>query len=1444
MRMDKCVFISYVLDKTCQFVFRRLDKSSIVHDSKLRSLAVGDFNNDDQTDVVVTASGTHNIMVILFSDNATSATINTYSTGTESLPYWVVVDDFNSNDCLDIAVANYNTHDIKIFLGYDNGTFINSTTLSTNSARPIFISVGDFNNDNKSDIITANYGTDSIGIFFGHGNGLFEDQEIYFTGYDSRPRSLAIGDFNKDNYLDIAIANYGTNNIGILFGFGNRSFTNQQIYTTGPNSNPISIAIGDFNNDQNLDIVVANYGIGNIGILLNHNNGTFTSQITYLVDVNSHLEYVTVNDLDNDNALDIITVDSNNNQLHVFPGYGNGTFAKIATYDILGGSYPIAVAIADFNKDYQSDMAVIDYETNKLLILEGYSIKPSIRSKTHLLKASAHPSTVAIADFNNNNQLDIVVNGYDNSGVRIMFDYINETFLSEISYWTGNYSRPQCIYAIDLNNDDHIDIVLGNSGFGGISVLLGHGDGNFTTAAIYSAGIGSIPSRIAVGDIDNDNHLDIVFGNGGNSSIGIFYGYGNGSFPSVTMYSSVISSYAQAIAIGDINNDSLLDIVVSITNPSGLLFFVNHNNRSFRMIEFYSTGSQSTPYSIALADFNRDNRSDVVIANTDFNEMRVLMGYGNGTFSKERTYPTGSESEPYFVIVTDFNHDDQLDIIISCFRNGHILIFFGHGNGDFKLERTYSIGSDTNPYGLALADFNNDNQFEIVVTLWGNGYVAILTEYYAVNFEKQIMYRIDYAPKPYSVAVGDFNKDNQSDIVLANSGSDTINVRIGLGNGTFEKQIMYSVSTGLHPQYVNTADVDNDGNLDIVTADSRSDCISVNLGYGNGSFKPPQRYFTGSGSRPCSFVFVDLNNDTRLDIIATNEGTDNVAVLFGYNYATFDNQRVYRAIGNFGPRAAVVGDFNNDKYLDIAAVFYTTNNLGIFLGDDNGSFNAPLIFSTTMNSNPYSLVVSDVNMDGQLDVIVANTGTDNIGVFLGYDNGSFADVMTFSTGTSSMPWSVAVADFTNDGQIDIVVTNIGTNDIGIFYGYGNGSFAKMISHRTYDDYFAEVVRIADFNNDNQADIVVVNSHAHSIGILLGYGNGSFAKQVNYSTTYATRPMWVALGDFNNDNNLDMVTANRDDNSMSIFLGLGNGSFNDPKTYPTGSGSRPLYIDVGDFNQDSILDIAVVNYGTNQISVHFGLGDATFLQGHLYSTGSGSQPNTLAIADFNRDDRLDIVVANPGSDTIGVFLGSGTQPYARAKVRRPDIGSQPHFVTVGDFNNDGIFDVALANTGKNNVGIFIRLPNEIFDDMVAYSTGVGSAPFFLAVGDLNNDNHSDIVATNSKTDNIAVFLGYGNGTFRTATFYSTGDYSLPSSVAIVDLNNDNVLDIAIANAGTNTILLLYGKGDGTFGNEELHVLGYNYHPYSIAVTDLNHDGLVDIIIVCYGTDDVEILLKIC
>ncbi|CAF1431265.1 unnamed protein product [Rotaria sordida] len=1395
-------------------------------------------------DVVVATSGIDKIVIFLLYNNATSTRVKLYSTGAQSLPSSIVVGDFNNDNCLDIAVANYGTHNIEIFFGYGNGTFFNSKVLSTGSSRPLFINVGDFNNDNQSDIIIANYDTDSVSIFLGYDNGSFQNQKSYFTGYDSSPRSLAVGDFNKDNHLDIAIANYGTNNIGILFGYSNGSFSSQQIYTTNQNSNPISIAIGDFNNDNNLDIVVANYGIGNVGVFLNYNNGTFTPQITYSIGTNSRLQHVTVGDINNDNALDIIIVDSNNDQIHVFPGYGNGTFATISTYDVVSGSRPFAAAVADFNNDNQSDIVVITHETNQLLLLVGCSIRPSARQRNYLVKPSAHSSTVAIADFNNDTQLDIVVNGYEGSGVRIMFDYNNGTFAKEMSYSTGNNSYPQHICVSDLNNDNRIDIVTANLGSDSVGVLLGYGDGNFTTVTTYSAGVGSGPRFIVVRDVDNDSHVDIISANTGSSSIGVFFGYGNGSFASVTTYSTGIGTFPHSIAVGDVNNDNQLDIVVSIMNPDGIVVFLAYSKRIFRIIMFYSTGYDSAPVSIALADFNSDNRLDIVVANSRANNMWVLFGIDNGTFGRQRTYSTGSESLPYFVAVADFNHDNQLDIAMTYFRNDKVVIFFGHGNGDFELVRTYFVGTGSHPYGFAIADFNNDKQLEIVVTLWGNGYVAILTEYYAADFAKQIMYLMGYAPQSYSLAAGDFNRDNRSDIVIANSGINTIEIRIGLGNSTFDTQIMYSISTGLFPRYVNTADIDNDNNLDIVTVNSGSDSVSVNLGYGNGSFKVSTLYSTGAGSHPCSVVFGDLNNDNRLDLIIANEGTDNIAVLIGYNYSTFHKQKAYKAIGNLGPREAVVGDFNNDSYPDVAVVFYTTNNIGIFLGDGNGSFNVFLNYSTTIGSTPYSLVVDDINKDGRLDVIVANYGTDNVGIFLGYGNGNFAGMMTFPTGIGSRPYSVAVADFNDDGRLDIVVINIGTNNIGFLYGYGNGSFSTILIYQTGDNYFPTAVRIGDFNNDNRIDIAVVNTNTNNIGILLGYGNGNFTKQVTYSTRRGTRPYWVAFGDFNNDYEIDMVTANHHDNSISIFLGQGNGSFGDVKTYPTGDGSMPMYVNVGDFNNDHKLDIIVVNYGTNQIVVHFGLGDGTFLWGDLYSTDIGSQPNTLAICDFNKDGRLDIVVSNPGSDTIGLFLGYDSKPFANVKLGPTGDGSQPHSVAIGDFNNDDILDIAVANYGNSNVGIFLGLGNAFFDNMLIYSTGVDSGPYFVAVEDLNNDNHSDIVVANFKTDNIAILLGYGNATFAPAATYSTGDRSHPCAVTIADFDNDNILDIAIANSGTSTVLLLYGNGNGTFGNEESYQLGYDYRPYSIAVTDLNQDGFMDIVIACYGTDNVEILLKMC
>jgi hypothetical protein len=1416
-------------------------KSSLIFSSQPRSVAVGDFNNDYQIDIAVANSGTNTIGIFLSNGDGTFVDQQTYSTGSASRPYSIVVSDFNNDNYLDIAVANYGTNNIGIFLGNGNGTFTNQRVFSTGSSRPLFVTIGDVNKDNRIDFVVANYGTNSIGILLGYGNGSFQDQTTYSTDYDSIPYSLAVGDFNNDNHLDIAVANYGTNNVGIFLGYGDGTFANQQTYTTLPNSNPSSIALGDFNNDHQLDIVVANNGTSNVGLFLGHGNGTFLPQTTYPIGSNSYPQYITIGDFNKDSKLDIVIVDSTNALVHILPGYGNGSFATITTYDDISESSPFWVAIADFNNNNQSDIVVANYGTNHVLVLIDYSIKPSARQTNYHSGLLSSTISVAVSDFNNDQILDIVFTRPNSINIRTGLG--NGTFGQEIIYSTSNRSTLQYVCVGDLNNDNRMDIVVADIGLDSIDVFLAHGNGTFTTMTPYSTGIGSSPYWVALGDFNHDNRLDIVSANKDSNSVGIFLGNDDGTFATMVPYSTVIGIAPYSVAVGDINNDNHLDLVVTDYSCYVIVYF-GYGNGSFIFWSEYFVGETSYPFSITVADFNSDNYLDIAVANTFINNVGVLLNYGNGIFEKQTTYPSGLPSQPYYVIVADFNNDNIYDIAASNHGNDEIVIFYGYGNGSFQLARNYSTGSGSRPYGIAAADFNNNKHLEIVVALSGTGDIAVLTEYDAAEFVNQIQYSTGSAPQPFSVAIGDFNNDNRSDIVVANSGTDNLDILFGSDNGTFGMEMAYPIGTDSHPQYVITCDINKDNQLDIVSVNSKMNSISVIMGYGNGSFAEQIMYSTGSSSYPYAVASGDLNNDTRLDLVIANEGTDSIGIFSGFDYATFQNQVNYSNNNTLTPLGIIVGDFNNDGYLDIAATFSGSDKISILLGHGNGTFTIMMTYSTGNGSYPWGIVVGDFNNDDRSDIVVTNSGTNNIGVLLGYGNGSFATVMLYSTGNKSSPIGVAVADFNNDSRLDIVVADHGTGSVGVLLGYGDGTFSNVKIYSTEIGSTLHSVTVGDFNNDDRMDIAVANYGTNSVGVLLGYGDGTFGNQITISTGFNSLPWGIAVGDFNNDNQLDIATANYGRNSVGVLLGYGDGTFAHIMTYSIGDGSSPQCISVGDFNNDSILDIAAANYGSNNIVVLFGFGDGSFLLGTAYSTGIASQPRALTIGDFNNDTRLDVAVANSNTNNVGVFLGNGSQPFAHVTAFPTGPTSHPHSVAVSDLNNDGWSDVVIANYGTDNVGVLLGRSNRVFDTMMTYSTGIGSAPYSVAIADFNNDTHLDIVVTNSETDNIAILLGYGNGTFAIAVTYSPGVRSRPYTVAIGDFNNDNVSDIVVANSGTNNLFLLYGYGNGTFGNQTSYPLGYNYLPYSVAVTDLNQDNWMDIVIACYGTDHIETLIKMC
>ena len=1429
---------------------QRVVKSPLAPTAETTSVGTADFNNDNKVDIIVTNSGTSMIGIFLSKGDGTFANQQTYSTGSGSYPQVVVMDYFNNDSYLDIAVANYGTNSIGVFLGIGNGTFSVQTSFSLGTSHPLFITDGDFNNDGHMDLVVVNYGTNCIGILLGYGDGSFQDQTTYPTGYDSIPYSAAVGDLNQDNKLDIAVTNYGTNNVGIFLGHGDGTFASQQIYTTFPKSNPTFIAIGYFNNDKHLDIVVSNNGTGNIGIFLGYGNATFLTQITYSFDTAIYPKQLAVGDFNGDNTLDIAIVDPVNDRVYIILGAGDGTFPQLTTYDDpLSNAYPYWIATADFDNDNKSDVVVVEHGTNEIRPLIGYSMVPNARIVSYPYGTMGITAAVVVADFNNDHILDIASNSY--TDIMVLIGLGDGTFGSAATFPTGSNSNIQYMAATDLNNDNRMDIVITDLGYNTLGVLLGNSDGTFATITSYTTGTGSLPYWVTLSDINGDNHTDMICANQGTGTIGIFMGNGNGTFATMITVALYTGYGPEAVAVGDINNDGQLDLAVACSAAYIFILLGSNNGGTFTLVSYYFTGVNFGTFSIALAYFNNDTHLDIVAANPHAHNVSVLLGNGDGSFATQTLYSTGSTSMPLYAIVSDFNNDNISDIVVSDYGRSAVVILYGDGTGNFPLSQTYSSGTATQPFGIAVADLDNTKQLEIIVGLIGTGAIAVLTPYYAAEFIINTTYATGSVPQPYSVAVGDFNNDKRPDIVVANSGNGSLGILFNLGNDMFTAELTYLIGLNSYPQYVITNDINKDNQLDIISANTQADSISIIMGYGNGTFGEQTVVSLGSGSHPYAVVSADLNNDTWLDFVTANDGTNNIDIFFHFNYTIFVTGNTYYTTYSAGPIGIATDDFNHDGNLDVVTSFYWTAQIGIIFGSGDGTFTPMITYSLDPNSLPWDIAVGDFDKDGLKDIVVAQSSANNICILLGFTNATVLNVIKYSTGNSSTPVSVTINDLNADGNLDIVVANQGSGSIGVLLGYGNGTFSDPTMYSTGTGSSPSSVTVGDFNNDGRLDIAVANRDANNIGILLGYGNGTFGNQVIFPTGSVALPsatVWVAVGDFNDDNRLDIATANSYSSNVGILFGNGNGTFATMIIYSTGVGTIPKCIKIGDFNNDNISDIAVINSGTSTFFILFGFGGGNFLFGLTQQTGVlGYQvaPYEVAIGDFNKDGRLDLAITNNVGSYVSIFLALDSQPYGGAAPYPTGDGStQPRSIAIGDLNNDGWLDIIVANYGTSNVGVVLGSGYGIFLVPTTYSTGINTAPYFVAAADINNDHQLDIVVSNSNTNNIVILFGNGTGMLSMGQTYTTGDHSHPYTLIIGDLNNDKNLDITVANSGISNIYLLYGNGNGTFGNSTSYDLGYNHLPYSIAMTDLNQDNWMDIVVANYGTIGIETIMQLC
>ncbi|CAF3982889.1 unnamed protein product, partial [Adineta steineri] len=347
---------------------------------------------------------------------------------------------------------------------------------------------------------------------------------------------------------------------------------------------------------------------------------------------------------------------------------------------------------------------------------------------------------------------------------------------------------------------------------------------------------------------------------------------------------------------------------------------------------------------------------------------------------------------------------------------------------------------------------------------------------------------------------------------------------------------------------------------------------------------------------------------------------------------------------------------------------------------------------------------------------------------------------------------------------------------------------RSISMNTSNVYLdAHAFVFADFNNDNRLDLVFYSEFYTTLNLLFGDSYGNFgAKNIipKKSFNYLTH---IDVGDFNNDNHSDLVLVNH--THLGILFGNGNGTFGALNTLSLGTECSLIDITVADFNHDNYSDIAVVSFHNNNICVFLGKRIDNFLLPFIFSTGHNSKPQSLNVGDFNNDGHLDIAVTNNNAVNVGVFIGCGNGTFEVQKQSFTVFGSDPNNLAVGDFDGDTYPDVVISNDRDNIVCILSRYSNGTFGVRQKFFIKSALKTPSVAVGDFNCDGHLDIAVGTTDRCVIDVLVGYGDGHFETQTICSNHQTDNDIRITVHDFNGDTYQDIAVIYLRTDTIDIL-------------------------------------------------------
>jgi hypothetical protein len=673
------------------------------------------------------------------------------------------------------------------------------------------------------------------------------------------------------------------------------------------------------------------------------------------------------------------------------------------------------------------------------------------------------------------------------------------------------------------------------------------------------------------------------------------------------------------------------------------------------------------------------------------------------------------------------------------------------------------------------------------------------------------------------VVSADFARSGFQSLAVTNRLNNNLKVYLATGSAAFGPAFTYP--TCLRPTAAVSLDVDGDGYPDIAVVCPTSNTLDIFLNQGAaspGSFNSAIPFTVTNPVALASGKF----SITATSGLAVVSGTGGVAI-----FQNVGGSLVVTTASVSGTLTGVTAaDFNHDGKLDLAISDSANNNVHVLLNNGTGNFTLAGNYGTG-GTSPSGIVSADFNHDGNMDVATSNAGSNNVTILLGSASGTLTAQTPVSAGTN--PVALVTTDVNSDGNPDLVAFDNVTASTGaysVLLGNGDGTL-QTAQTVTQTNTHGSIATVSDFNRDGKPDVADAQSSVNTVAVRLNntlptvypYGR-SFSSVNAVSTANGNMADSITAADFNQDGYPDIAVSYLADNAVRVMLNNGSG-FSTAATYSVGK--QPYSVVSGDLNGDGYADLVTANTGDNTVSVLLNNGNGgngTFAAATSYTVGK--QPYGVAIGDINHDGYPDLVVANNGSDTVSILLGSANGTFTPSATTLATCAN-PYGIALGDFQHNGYPSVAVTCYSANELEVFPNNGNGTFGSPFITATDKNPGP--IVVADFNRDSKLDIVVGNTIANNIYFFAGNGDNTFKPGVM--SPSLNFPSSIAAADINGDGILDIVGVAPNYNSVIVTLGVGDGTFGTFQQRAAGQFSavkQPWGVALADFNQDGKIDIV----------------